>query len=89
MCTGRCAIQTADRRVRPDSDGDCDGGLTATGCVAQAHPLSSSDRGSGEPAAGVGNWVSAVRLAAKRHPDVVLMGIEMPGGDGITATAPW
>jgi len=30
---------------------------------------------------------AAVRVASEREPDVVLMDIEMPGGDGITATA--
>lgn len=30
---------------------------------------------------------SAVRLAARLSPDVVLMDVEMPGGDGVTATA--
>jgi DNA-binding NarL/FixJ family response regulator len=30
---------------------------------------------------------AAVRLASEMEPDVVLMDIEMPGGDGITATA--
>jgi DNA-binding NarL/FixJ family response regulator len=30
---------------------------------------------------------SAVRLAAERAPDLVLMDVQMPGGDGLTATA--
>ncbi|WP_328477232.1 response regulator transcription factor [Actinoplanes sp. NBC_00393] len=29
----------------------------------------------------------AVALARRQHPDVVLMDVEMPGGDGLTATA--
>ena len=34
-----------------------------------------------------GDGVTAVRLAAELLPDLVLMDIEMPGGNGITATA--
>src|SRR4051794_14820964 len=33
------------------------------------------------------NGLDAVRLAAEHRPDVVLMDIEMPGGDGLTATS--
>lgn len=34
-----------------------------------------------------GDGPTAVRLARELRPDVVLMDVEMPGGDGITATA--
>jgi DNA-binding NarL/FixJ family response regulator len=33
-----------------------------------------------------GNGIDAVALAEQHRPDVVLMDVEMPGGDGITAT---
>ena len=34
-----------------------------------------------------GDGTAAVRMARELQPDVVLMDVEMPGGDGITATA--
>ncbi|MBP2320339.1 DNA-binding NarL/FixJ family response regulator [Kibdelosporangium banguiense] len=62
-------------------------GHTFTACRVAAVD---SHRGSGHVGEVVGaaaNGQDAVRLAARVHPDVVLMDLRMPGIDGIAATA--